>query len=55
MSVEFKAFPDRWDMDTVLEHVIVHYRLANKDTLLFGFLYYILDNINSLNLSPNLD
>lgn len=26
MSVEFKAFPDRWDWDSILEHVIVHYR-----------------------------
>ena len=26
MSVEFKAFPDRWDWDSVVEHVIVHYR-----------------------------
>jgi len=23
---EFKMFPDKWDMDSVIEHVIVHYR-----------------------------
>jgi hypothetical protein len=28
MSAKFKALPDRWDMDSVLEHVIVHYRFA---------------------------
>ena len=28
MSVQFKAFPEKWDWDSVLEHVIVHYRLV---------------------------
>jgi len=26
MASEFKFFPDKWDLDSIVEHVIVHYR-----------------------------
>ena len=25
-SPSFKAFPDKWDMESVTEHIIIHYR-----------------------------
>lgn len=41
-SNKFKPFPDKWDMDSVIEHVIVHYRFIFVMFLLpVSFLYDI--------------